>query len=70
MHMRYALLALLVDGEAHGYQLLETVSSPHRAVLASEHRQVYQVLHDLEHRALIARAETCGPARGSAASSA
>jgi DNA-binding PadR family transcriptional regulator len=55
MNMRYALLALLADGEAHGYQLLKEF---HRRIGPFWHPnigQVYQVLHDLEHRSLVAR---------------
>src|SRR5262245_54655552 len=55
MHMRYALLALLADGEAHGYQLLKQF---HRRIGPFWHPnigQVYQILHDLEHRGLIVR---------------
>jgi DNA-binding PadR family transcriptional regulator len=55
MHMRYALLALLADGEAHGYRLLQLF---HRRIGPFWHPnigQVYQVLHDLERRGLVGR---------------
>ena len=55
MHMRYALLALLADGEAHGYRLLKEF---HRRIGPFWHPnigQVYQVLHDLAERGLVAR---------------
>ena len=40
MHMRYALLALLVDGEAHGYQLLKQF---HRRIGPFWHPNIGQV---------------------------
>src|SRR5207247_9524624 len=38
MHLRYALLALLGEGEAHGLRAPEALQPPDRALLASHHR--------------------------------
>jgi DNA-binding PadR family transcriptional regulator len=55
MHLRYALLALLADGEAHGYQLLKRFNQRIGPFWHPNIGQVYQLLHELERRALIAR---------------
>lgn len=55
MHMRYALLALLADGEAHGYRLLKQFQRRIGPFWHPNIGQVYQVLHDLERRGLVAR---------------
>jgi DNA-binding PadR family transcriptional regulator len=55
MHLRYALLALLADGEAHGYQLLKSFNQRLGPFWHPNIGQVYQILHDLEHRGLIVR---------------
>ena len=55
MLLRYALLALLADGEAHGYQLLKRFGQRLGPFWHPNIGQVYQLLHDLERRRLIAR---------------
>jgi len=63
MHMRYALLALLADGEAHGYRLLKEF---HRRIGPFWHPnigQVYQVLHELERRGHVSRRDVANGAR-------
>jgi DNA-binding PadR family transcriptional regulator len=55
MHLRYALLALLADGEAHGYQLLKSFNQRLGPFWHPNIGQVYQILHDLEQRGLIVR---------------
>jgi DNA-binding PadR family transcriptional regulator len=61
MHLRYGLLALLVDGEAHGYQLLKLFTQRLGPFWHPNIGQVYQLLHDLEHRGFVARRdERCG----------
>jgi len=55
MSLRYALLALLVEGEAHGYQLLKRFTAQLGPFWHPNIGQVYQLLRDLERRRLIAR---------------
>ena len=55
MHLRYALLALLSDGEAHGYQLLKLFNERIGPFWHPNIGQVYQLLHELERRGLVAR---------------
>lgn len=55
MHLRYALMALLRDGEAHGYQLLKLLDRRLGPFWHPNIGQVYQLLHDLEHRGFVAR---------------
>jgi len=55
MHLRYALLALLAEGEAHGYQLLKRFTERIGPFWHPNIGQVYQLLHELERRALVAR---------------
>lgn len=55
MHLRYGLLALLVDGEAHGYQLLKLFTQRLGPFWHPNIGQVYQLLHELERRGLVAR---------------
>jgi DNA-binding PadR family transcriptional regulator len=55
MHLRYALLALLTGGEAHGYQLLKRFDQHLGPFWHPNIGQVYQLLHDLERRRLVAR---------------
>ncbi|HXJ36979.1 MAG TPA: helix-turn-helix transcriptional regulator [Candidatus Eisenbacteria bacterium] len=50
MHLRYALLALLADGEAHGYELRKRFMSRVGPFWHPNVGQVYQVLHQLERR--------------------
>jgi DNA-binding PadR family transcriptional regulator len=55
MALRYALLALLAEGEAHGYQLLKRFTARLGPFWHPNIGQVYQLLQDLERRRLIAR---------------
>ena len=55
MHLRYALLALLGEGEAHGYQLLKLFNQRLGPFWHPNIGQVYQLLHELERRGLVAR---------------
>jgi len=55
MHLRYALLALLGEGEAHGYQLLKRFNVRVGPFWHPNIGQVYQLLHELERRGLVAR---------------
>ncbi len=55
MHLRYALLALLSEGEAHGYQLLKLFNQRLGPFWHPNIGQVYQLLHELERRGLVAR---------------
>ncbi len=64
MSLRYALLALLMEGEAHGYRLMKLFSARLGPLWHPNIGQIYQLLRDLEQRRLIAgRAEPRG-ARG------
>jgi DNA-binding PadR family transcriptional regulator len=61
MHLRYALLALLADGEAHGYELLKRFNRRLGPYWHPNIGQVYQLLRQLERRGLVAgRDETAG----------
>src|SRR5262249_50475987 len=55
MSLRYALLALLAEGEAHGYQLMKLFSARLGPLWQPNVGQVYQLLRDLEQRRLVAR---------------
>jgi DNA-binding PadR family transcriptional regulator len=55
MHLRYALLALLGEGEAHGYQLLKLFNERVGPFWHPNIGQVYQLLHELERRGLVGR---------------
>src|SRR5690242_10787387 len=55
MNLRYALLALLADGEAHGYELLKRFTERIGPFWHPNIGQVYQLLHELERRGLAAR---------------
>jgi len=55
MHLRYALMALLSEGEAHGYQLLKLFTQRLGPFWHPNIGQVYQLLHELERRGLVAR---------------
>jgi len=55
MHLRYALLALLGDGEAHGYQLLKMFNERVGPFWHPNIGQIYQLLHELARRGLVAR---------------
>ena len=61
MSLRYALLALLSEGEGHGYQLVKRFTARLGALWHPNTGQVYQLLRDLERRRLIIRRdERCG----------
>lgn len=55
MHLRYALLALLAGGEAHGYELLKRFTERIGPFWHPNIGQVYQLLHELERRGFVAR---------------
>jgi DNA-binding PadR family transcriptional regulator len=55
MHLRYALLALLSEGEAHGYQLLKLFNQRIGPFWHPNIGQVYQLLQELERRGLVCR---------------
>ena len=55
MHLRYAILALLTDGEAHDYQLLKRFNRRLGPFWHPNIGQVYQLLHELEQRGFVAR---------------
>ena len=55
MNLRYALLALLADGEAHGYELLKRFNERVGPFWHPNIGQVYQLLHELERRSFVAR---------------
>jgi len=62
MHLRYALLALLAEGEAHGYALVKRFNHRLGPFWHPNVGQVYQLLHGLERRGLVAHREvTAGP---------
>lgn len=50
MHLRYALMALLGEGEAHGYELRKRFTQRVGPFWHPNIGQVYQVLHELERR--------------------
>ena len=55
MHLRYALLALLGESEAHGYELLQRFNRRIGPFWHPNIGQVYQLLHELERRGLVVR---------------
>ena len=55
MHLRYALLALLADGEAHGYELVKRFNARLGPFWHPNVGQIYQLLQELERRGLITR---------------
>ena len=55
MHLRYALMALLAEGEGHGYELLKRFTQRLGPFWQPNIGQVYQLLHELERRGLAAR---------------
>jgi DNA-binding PadR family transcriptional regulator len=55
MPLRYALLALLGEGEAHGYQLVKRFTAQLGPFWHPNIGQVYQLLHDLERQRLVVR---------------
>ena len=61
MSLRYALLALLAEGESHGYRLVKEFAARLGPCWHPNVGQVYQLLHELERRGLIVhRPEACG----------
>lgn len=61
MHLRYALLALLLEREAHGYELLKRFTHRLGPFWQPNIGQVYQLLHELETRGfIISRDERVG----------
>lgn len=64
MSLRYALLALLAEGEAHGYQLMKLFSARLGPLWHPNVGQVYQLLRDLERRQLVARRDEPQGTRG------
>ena len=63
MHLRYALMALLGDGEAHGYELRKRFTQRVGPFWHPNIGQVYQVLHDLERRGQVTRRDVTSGAR-------
>ncbi len=62
MSLRYALLALLAEGEAHGYRLVKEFAARLGPFWHPNIGQVYQLLHELERGGLIVhRDQTVGP---------
>lgn len=63
MHLRYALLALLGEGEAHGYALKKRFTERVGPFWHPNIGQVYQVLHELERRGYVTRRDVANGAR-------
>src|SRR5439155_21220144 len=63
MNLRYALLTLLGEGEAHGYELLKRFNERVGPFWHPNIGQVYQLLHELERRGLVARRDDESGAR-------
>ena len=63
MHLRYALMALLGEGEAHGYALKKRFTERVGPFWHPNIGQVYQVLHELERRGHVARRDVANGAR-------
>jgi len=63
MHLRYALMALLSEGEAHGYALRKRFVQRVGPFWHPNIGQVYQVLHELERRGQVARRDVTSGAR-------
>lgn len=55
MHLRYAILALLADGETHGYELVKRFNARLGPFWHPNVGQIYQLLQELERRGLVAR---------------
>ena len=55
MPLRYALLALLGEGEAHGYELVKQFTAQLGPFWHPNVGQVYQLLRDLERQGLVVR---------------
>ena len=63
MHLRYALMALLGEGEAHGYALKKRFTERVGPFWHPNIGQVYQVLHELERRGHVTRRDVANGAR-------
>lgn len=63
MHLRYALMALLGEGEAHGYALRKRFTQRVGPFWHPNIGQVYQVLHELERRGHVTRRDVTDGAR-------
>src|SRR5512143_2320397 len=63
MHLRYALMALLGEGEAHGYALRKRFTQRVGPFWHPNIGQVYQVLHELERRGYVTRRDVTDGAR-------
>src|SRR5947207_7422097 len=63
MHLRYALLALLGEGEAHGYELLKRFNRRIGPFWHPNIGQVYQLLHELERRGRVVRRDAGADSR-------
>ena len=63
MHLRYALMALLGEGEAHGYALRKRFTQRVGPYWHPNIGQVYQVLHELERRGHVTRRDVTDGAR-------
>jgi DNA-binding PadR family transcriptional regulator len=55
MQLRYALMALLAEGETHGYELVKRFNSRLGPFWHPNVGQVYQLLHELERRGHVSR---------------
>ena len=63
MHLRYALLALLLNGEAHGYALVKGFRERLGPFWHPNVGQVYQLLHQLARRGLVTSRDVAGGPR-------
>jgi DNA-binding PadR family transcriptional regulator len=63
MNLRYALLALLGEGEAHGYGLRKRFTQRVGPFWHPNIGQIYQVLHELERRGYVTRRDVATGAR-------
>lgn len=63
MHLRYALLALLAEGEAHGYEILKRFDRRLGPYWHPNIGQVYQLLHELEARGFTRRRDVTAGTR-------
>src|SRR5689334_17785202 len=63
MHLRYALMALLSEGEAHGYALRKRFTQRVGPFWHPNIGQIYQVLHELERRGHVTRRDVANGAR-------
>ena len=63
MHLRWALMAMLAEGEAHGYALRKRFTDRVGPFWHPNIGQVYQVLHELERRGYVTRRDVTSGAR-------